>query len=91
MQGFVAAIAKNAASQQVEAEGYLSRKEAAQFLHISLQTLNEKMRGGELVGYRFGARVLYKRADLEAALVATNRYEPLGKKRGPKPKQKAQA
>ncbi|MGI4739796.1 MAG: helix-turn-helix domain-containing protein [Janthinobacterium lividum] len=91
--GIAAATASNRATDKAKAEGegYMSRKEAAEFLHISLQTLNEKMRAGELTGFRLGGRVLYKRSDLEAALVSTSRYTIAGKKRGPKPKNQAAA
>ena len=78
--------AANAAKEPSEPEGYLSRVQAAKFLHISLQTLNEKTKSGELSGHRLGARILYKRVELEAALVSTSRYKTAGKKRGPKPK-----
>jgi len=74
-----------------EMDGYLSRRQAADTLHVSLQTLNEKTKAGEIVAYRFGARVLYKKADLEAALISTDRYRRTGNKPGPKPKIKAAA
>ena len=72
-------------------EGFISREEAADLLHISYQTLAKRTQGGEFVAYRVGTRVLYKRAELIAALTPTNRYTVPGNKRGPKPKLRAAA
>lgn len=47
---------------------YLTRKETADILNVSLPTLNEYTKRSILIGYRFGARVLYKQSDIEAAL-----------------------
>ena len=66
-------------------------KEAADLLHISYQTLAKRTQSGEFVAYRVGTRVLYKRAELIAALTPTNRYTVPGNKRGPKPKLRAAA
>lgn len=44
---------------------YLTRKEAAAFLKISLPTLPQYTRTGRISGYRIGRRVLYKLEDLE--------------------------
>jgi len=72
-------------------EGFISREVAADLLHISYQTLAKRTQDGEFVAYRVGTRVLYKRAELIAALIPTNRYTVPGKKRGPKPKLRAAA
>ena len=69
----------------------ISREEAADLLHISYQTLAKRTQSGEFVAYRVGSRVLYKRAELIAALIPTNRYTVPGNKRGPKPKLRAAA
>jgi excisionase family DNA binding protein len=55
---------------------YLTRKEAAALLKISLPTLNNYTKGGRIKGYRVGSRVLYKLEDLEMNLnaIATNRH-----------------
>src|SRR5688572_26930527 len=47
---------------------YLTRKEAASLLSISLPTLHEWTKEGKVVGYRIASRVRYKRTDLEQAL-----------------------
>ena len=39
---------------------YLTRKEAAALLKISLPTLNEYTKAGRIPGFRIGYRVLYK-------------------------------
>ncbi|WP_373511778.1 helix-turn-helix domain-containing protein [Persicitalea sp.] len=47
---------------------YLSRKETAAQLGVTLTTLWERTRTGEITAHKFGHRVLYKPADVEAAL-----------------------
>ncbi len=51
-----------------QTEKYLTRKETAALLNVSLPTLNEYTKGGKIKGYRFGVRVLYKQSEIEAAL-----------------------
>jgi excisionase family DNA binding protein len=70
----VITVAENNKATAATPEGYLTRVEASEFLHISLQTLNNRTKAGELVAYRIGTRVLYKRSELTAALAPTNRY-----------------
>jgi excisionase family DNA binding protein len=53
---------------QKEPKEYLSRKEAAQLLSISLPTLNEWTKTGLVQGYRIASRVRYKRHELETSL-----------------------
>jgi excisionase family DNA binding protein len=47
---------------------YLTRKETAELLRISLPTLNELTKKGTLQGYRISSRVLYKRDEIEDSL-----------------------
>src|SRR5688500_3754628 len=47
---------------------YLTRKEAAKVLSVSLPTLNEWTKSGLVQGYRIASRVRYKRAELETSL-----------------------
>lgn len=49
---------------------YLTRKETADKLHISLPTLNEYTKIGKLKGYRINGRVLYKEEEINSALTA---------------------
>lgn len=49
-------------------ENYLTRKQTAEKLKVSLPTLNEYTKNGKINGYRFGVRVLYKQSEIEAAL-----------------------
>jgi excisionase family DNA binding protein len=51
---------------------YLSRKEVAQLLQISLPTLAEWTFSGKVIGYRIGHRLRYKRHEIEAALQTIN-------------------
>ena len=47
---------------------FLTRKEAAKLLGISLVTLNTWTKEGKVSGYRIASRVRYKREDLVNAL-----------------------
>lgn len=47
---------------------YLSRKEAAKLLGVSLPTLNEWTKTGLVQGYRIASRVRYKRTEIETSL-----------------------
>ncbi|PZP52441.1 MAG: DNA-binding protein [Pseudopedobacter saltans] len=49
-------------------EKYLSRKETAVQLRVSLPTLTQYTKLGKIKGYRLGTRVLYKESELELAL-----------------------
>ena len=60
-------------------DSYITRKEAAKLLHISLPTLNELTKNGKLIGYRLQGRVLYKRKEVDESLT---RIETLRYKRG---------
>lgn len=51
-----------------EEEVFLTRKETAIKLNISLPTLNTYTKKGILIGYRVGARVLYRSSEVENAL-----------------------
>lgn len=50
-------------------EQYLTRKETAQTLRVSLPTLNELTKKGKLTGYRLNGRVLYKSSEVDSSLV----------------------
>lgn len=47
---------------------YLSRKEVAKLLKISLTTLNDWSKQGIVQSYRIGNRVLYKRNEIESSI-----------------------
>ncbi len=53
-------------------EEFKTRKETAEMLSISLPTLHQYTKKGILLGYRVGARVLYKQSEIEAALSKMN-------------------
>lgn len=56
-------------------ERYLTRKETAAKLHISLPTLNEITKKGIVTGYRIGGRVLYRESEVNTSLqrIATSK------------------
>jgi len=49
-------------------DDYITRKEAADILHITLPTLLSRTLDGKITGYRNGRRVLYKKSEVEAAM-----------------------
>lgn len=53
-------------------EIFLTRKETSLKLNISLPTLNSYTKRGIIIGYRVGARVLYRNSELETALSKIN-------------------
>jgi hypothetical protein len=61
-------FAANKPQEIPTAEKYRTRKETATVLKVSLPTLNEYTKRNLIAGYRFGARVMYKQSDIEAAL-----------------------
>lgn len=48
---------------------YLTRKDVARKLEITLQTLNDWTRKGLLTAYKIGRRVYYKQSEVNNALV----------------------
>lgn len=61
-------------TRQVEptAPNLMTRQEAANYLRISLPTLNEYTKEGKIEGQRIGGRLLYKLDSLQAALQSTD-------------------
>jgi len=55
-------------------EAYLSRKQTAEYLGISLPTLSKKTKEGELNAFRLGGRILYKRVEIDEALNNNRAY-----------------
>jgi excisionase family DNA binding protein len=49
---------------------YITRKEAAALLHVSLPTLHEYTKTGKLKSLRIHGRVLYSREDIDSALTS---------------------
>ena len=50
-------------------EKYLTRKETAKRLNITLPTLNRYTKQSKVTGYRVGARVLYKNSEIDGCLL----------------------
>lgn len=53
----------------------LTRNETAEFLRISLVTLNSWTKQGFIPSYRIGNRIYYKRTEIESGVKATNYYK----------------
>ena len=54
-----------------EDQEYLTRKEVAKLLKISLTTLNDWSKQGIVQAYRIGNRVLYKKKEIEDSVSKT--------------------
>ncbi len=68
LRDIVASTIEEKRQQPEHAPHYLTRKETAERLNISLPTLNEHSKKGLIPSYRFGTRILYKEEDIEQAL-----------------------
>jgi excisionase family DNA binding protein len=53
-------------------DDYLTRKEAATELNITLPTLGQYTKKGLLTSYKIGARVLYKKSEIKSAPLKVN-------------------
>ncbi|MFT4646770.1 MAG: excisionase family DNA binding protein [Planctomycetota bacterium] len=54
-------------------DGILTRQEVANLLKVDLSTIHNWCKAGKLISYGIGARVYFKRKDIENALVLLNR------------------
>jgi excisionase family DNA binding protein len=54
---------------------YLSRKEVAKLLKITLPTLHDWTKLGRLKAYKIGSRVLYKPSEVQEALEKTQSFK----------------
>jgi excisionase family DNA binding protein len=71
LEKYVAKAVASASEQIPPPDQLLTRKEAAEFLTISLATLHAYTKEGRIVGQRLGGRLVYRRSDLEKALKTT--------------------
>ena len=84
LQGYIAQTIQRELSAILKAEPapdpdeLITRKEAAQYLGLSLPTLHEYTQRGILTAYRIGTRVRYRRGELSNALlkVQAAKYQP---------------
>ena len=53
-------------------ENYLTRKEVAKLLRVSLPTLHEWTKEGILISHRIGKRVLYRLEEIKSAISQRN-------------------
>lgn len=84
LREIVAEIIRNEAPKQPEPgkqTKYLTRKEAAELLGITLPTLWDWTRKGTIPGYRISGRVYYKPDEIDEAMKAMH---IIGKKGGPR-------
>lgn len=68
------ADSKNTNPIQQNAPQYVSRKEAADLLKITLPTLNVYTKSGKLTAYKIGRRVLYDSIEIAKALSEQPKY-----------------
>lgn len=54
--------------KKTEAEVYDSKEQTRIRLGVSMPTLDDAVKRGEINAYRFGGRVLFKRSEVDAAL-----------------------
>lgn len=62
----------NKVEPQTDKEQYYTRKEVCDLFHISLVTLNKHTKTKRLNAHRIGARVLYKKSEVQKALSTIN-------------------
>jgi len=55
---------KNSDAAEVVADGFLTKAEAAKFVGVSQCLLDLQRRAGQLVAFKIGAKVLFRREDL---------------------------
>jgi excisionase family DNA binding protein len=58
-------------------EKWISRKEAAQFLGVSLPTLGELVKKNVLPAYRMGSKIVFKKSEITSSLkpVQTQKFK----------------
>lgn len=69
IEGAINQIAATLTPQPAGSKEYLTRKEVANLLQITLVTVNDWTRKGILKGYKIGKRVYYKPQEVTAAMV----------------------
>ena len=73
LQGVEKKVAELLKKSEVEEQDYLTRKEVAEKLSISLPTLHDWVNKNILKAYRMGNRVYFKRSEIEGSLKPINR------------------
>lgn len=56
-------------NQPTPSTEFLSRKQTAKLLGVSLVTIGDWTKTGKIKGYRIASRIRYKRAEIETALI----------------------
>ena len=65
---------KHLLPEQPKQTEYLTRKETANLLRVSLVTLHDWTRKGIIKGYRFNSRIRYKRHEVENTATEVKKY-----------------
>ncbi len=68
LREFITTIPNTSQPAPPPANEYITRKEAAAMLHLSLNTLDTYSQEGKLKAYRIGNRILYKAGEINEAL-----------------------
>ena len=61
-------MGRSAPTPQSAEDNFLTRKETAKRLHVSLVTLTEWVNRSRIKAYKIGGRVLFRESEVEAAL-----------------------
>ena len=67
----VGEVLQNSQPKQKEnnEDSYLTRQQVANYLHLSLTTLDTYTKEGLLTSYKIGHRVLYKKSEINSSLL----------------------
>jgi excisionase family DNA binding protein len=66
---------KERSTPDTSQEIYLTRKEVAEMLKIDVTTVNNWRKSGTLIAYQIGARVYYKKSEVEASIIPIPRLK----------------
>jgi len=61
------------APQERNPEEYMTRHQACNHLKICLTTLHNRTKAGNLKSYRIGRRILYKKSEVNEAVISSRR------------------
>ena len=82
LEGIVSASVQDALEIVQHSKEWLTNPEALEFLHISRPTLQRLRSSGKLPFSKVGAKLYYRRADIEALFVASGAGVPTGRATG---------
>jgi len=73
-KGWIKEVLSEVQPPQQKEDELITRKETAQFLGVSLVTLNQYTKDGIIPGYRIGSRVRYKKHEVLESLKGFKKY-----------------